>query len=93
MRTIKRASAFRRDYKREKRGRYAGIVSEEIGFVADALASDLPLPERYRDHALWGDWNGYRECHLRPDLLLVYRKLGADRLELARLGSHSELFG
>lgn len=40
-----------------------------------------------------GDWAGYRECHLKPDLLLIYGKLGADTLRLARLGSHSELFG
>ena len=46
-----------------------------------------------RDHALSGDWAGYRECHIKPDLLLIYRKPDADTLRLARLGSHSELFG
>nr|WP_312842969.1 type II toxin-antitoxin system YafQ family toxin [Klebsiella pneumoniae] len=40
-----------------------------------------------------GDWAGYRECHIKPDLLLIYRKSDADTLRLARLGSHSELFG
>ncbi|MGD1641148.1 type II toxin-antitoxin system YafQ family toxin [Klebsiella pneumoniae] len=48
---------------------------------------------RYRDHDLSGDWAGYRECHIKPDLLLIYRKSDADTLRLARLGSHSELFG
>jgi mRNA interferase YafQ len=38
-------------------------------------------------------WNGYRECHVKPDLLLIYRKEGEDILRLARLGSHSGLFG
>ncbi|WP_250142837.1 MULTISPECIES: type II toxin-antitoxin system YafQ family toxin [Enterobacteriaceae] len=48
---------------------------------------------RYRDHDLSGDWAGYRECYIKPDLLLIYRKSDADTLRLARLGSHSELFG
>ena len=47
----------------------------------------------YRDHALSGKWAGYRECHIKPDLLLIYRKVNTDTLRLARLGSHSELFG
>jgi mRNA interferase YafQ len=46
-----------------------------------------------RDNALIGDWMGYCECHIKPDLLLIYRKPDADTLRLARLGSHSELFG
>ncbi len=57
------------------------------------LLSGKSLPENNRDHALIGDWMGYRECHIKPDLLLIYRKLDADTLRLARLGSHSELFG
>ncbi|HMU31204.1 MAG TPA: type II toxin-antitoxin system YafQ family toxin, partial [Nitrospira sp.] len=43
-------------------------------------------------HDLSGDWAGYRECHIKPDLLLIYRKSDSDTLRLARLGSHSELF-
>ncbi|EFL91706.1 addiction module toxin [Candidatus Regiella insecticola LSR1] len=58
-----------------------------------ALANDKPLEPRSRDHDLSGDWAGYRECHIKPDLLLIYRKQGADTLRLARIGSHSELFG
>ncbi|EPG5991846.1 type II toxin-antitoxin system YafQ family toxin [Pseudomonas aeruginosa] len=61
--------------------------------VLVALATDQPLDVRYRDHDLSGDWAGYRECHIKPDLLLIYRKSDADTLRLARLGSHSELFG
>ena len=57
------------------------------------LATDQPLEARQREHDLSGDWAGYRECHLKPDLLLIYRKSDADTLKLARLGSHSELFG
>jgi mRNA interferase YafQ len=56
------------------------------------LADDEPLKERYRDHSLGGNWHGYRECHLKPDLLLIYGKPDADNLHLIRMGSHSELF-
>lgn len=61
--------------------------------VVALLAADRDLPPSYRDLALVGDWSGYRECHLKPDLLLVYRKPEGDTLRLARLGSHSEPFG
>jgi mRNA interferase YafQ len=57
------------------------------------LLSDEVLPENNRDHGLSGDWSGYRECHIKPDLLLIYRKPDANTLRLARLGSHSQLFG
>ena len=56
------------------------------------LLDDRVLPEKNRDHALGGDWAGYRECHIKLDLLLIYRKPDAHTLGLARLGSHSELF-
>jgi len=54
---------------------------------------DQALPSRFRDHDLNGDWVDHRECHLKPDLLLIYRKVGSELLILVRLGSHSELFG
>jgi mRNA interferase YafQ len=61
--------------------------------VLVALANDQPLEPRHCDHDLSGDWAGYRECHVKPDLLLIYRKPDAETVRLARLGSHSELFG
>jgi mRNA interferase YafQ len=51
------------------------------------------METKHRDHDLSGDWSGYRECHILPDLLLIYRKPDDATLRLARLGSHSELFG
>ncbi|MGO9326302.1 MAG: type II toxin-antitoxin system YafQ family toxin [Terracidiphilus sp.] len=93
MRTIERSSAFRRDYKREARGQHRATLDDEFVPVLEALANDKPLEARHRDHELSGDWNGYRECHVKPDLLLIYRKTDQDTLRLARLGSHSELFG
>jgi mRNA interferase YafQ len=49
------------------------------------------LPTRYVDHPLAGEWKDHRDCHIRPDLILIYRKPDAESLELVRLGSHSEL--
>ena len=92
MRTIERATAFRRDYKRESKGRQRGTLETELAAVLVALATDAVLPARLRDHALSGNWSGYRECHVRPGLLMIYRKTDNDLLRLARLGSHSELF-
>jgi mRNA interferase YafQ len=93
MRTIDRSSAFRRDYKREARGQHRATLDDDLMPVLAALADDRPLGPRHRDHDLGGDWSSYRECHVKPNLLLIYRKADQDLLRLARLGSHSELFG
>ncbi len=93
MRTIERSSAFGRDYKREKANpRYRKDLDSLLLTILALLVSDQVLPIRYRDHALIGNWAGYRECHIKPDLLLIYRKLDTDVVRLARLGSHAELF-
>jgi mRNA interferase YafQ len=93
MRTIERSSAFKRDYKRESKGQHRATLDADLVPVLTALADDRSLDEKYRDHDLGGDWNGYRECHIKPDLLLIYKKPDKDTLRLARLGSHRELFG
>jgi len=94
MRTIERSSALKLDYKRVKASpRHRGGVDALLSLIVSLLQQDQPLPERHRDHPLSGNWAGYRECHIKPDLLLIYRKPDADTLRLARLGSHSELFG
>lgn len=93
MRTIDRPGSFKRDYKREAKGQHRASLDRELVPVLKALMTDQPLAARYRDHDLTGDWIGYRECHLKPDLLLIYRKVGGNLLILARLGSHSEIFG
>lgn len=92
MRTIERSTKFKKDYKRELKGRYRDILESELKTILVSLISDEALDIRYRDHDLSGNWAGYRECHIKPDLLLIYRKMDGDILKLARLGSHSELF-
>jgi mRNA interferase YafQ len=91
MRTIRRTARFKRDYRREAKGRYRATLDRDLLAVISLLAADAPLPKKLRDHALAGDWKDHRDCHIRPDLVLVYRKPDAETLELVRLGSHSEL--
>jgi mRNA interferase YafQ len=93
MRTIERSSAFKRDYKRESKGRHIATLDANLIPILAALADNQTLEQKHRDHDLSGDWAGYRECHVKPDLLLIYKKPDAATLRLARLGSHSELFG
>ncbi len=93
MRRIERTSAFRRDFKREKAGQHRRKLDELLAGVVSALAGDQPLSAVNRDHSLAGKWEDCRECHLRPDLLLIYRKPDPETLQLIRLGSHSALFG
>jgi mRNA interferase YafQ len=91
MRSVRYTGRFRRDYKREKSGRHGKRLDPELMAVVTARANDQSLPHRHFDHALGGEWNDHRDCHIRPDLVLIYRKPDAETLELVRLGSHSEL--
>jgi len=91
MRAIKYTSRFKRDYRREKSGVLGKKLDKLLMDAVNLLAADEPLPQRYCDHALVGEWNDHRDCHIRPDLVLIYRTPDADSLELVRLGSHSEL--
>lgn len=91
MPTIERTSRFKRDFRREAKGPYRETLHDDVRTVLNLLADNLPLPEKYRDHALGGDWKDHRDCHVRPDLILIYRKPDAFTLQLVRLGSHSEL--
>lgn len=91
MRTIIQTAPYRRDAKREAKGQYRAALTAELVEVVSLLAADQPLPPKHCDHQLTQNWRGFRECHLKPDLLLVYRLPDANTLELHRLGSHSEL--
>ncbi|WP_256449837.1 type II toxin-antitoxin system YafQ family toxin [Candidatus Nitrotoga sp. 1052] len=72
--------------------RYSKYVGSLLPRILKLLLVDQSLPENYGNHVLSVDWTGYRECHVKPDLLLTCRKPDADTLRLARLDSHSELF-
>ena len=90
MRDVSRTTRFKRDYKREKKTDPS--LDEDFIAVLELLATDAALPDRLRDHSLAGKWKGHRDCHIKPDLVLIYSKPNDDELILTRLGSHSEVF-
>lgn len=82
------ANQFKRDVKKQ----WQILLSNDWITVAGCLMNGESMPEQYRDHGLTGNYHGYRECHIKPDMLLIYRQDG-DAICLFRLGTHSELFG
>jgi len=90
-REIKPTSQYRRDL---KRFRHNAKLLDDVADVVDLLASDALLDPSLDDHPLHNNWEGCRDCHIRPDVVLIYEKTdtGLAILRLLRLGSHSELF-
>ncbi|MCY3605988.1 MAG: type II toxin-antitoxin system YafQ family toxin [Gammaproteobacteria bacterium] len=83
-----RSSKFKRDARKtRKRGKDLSKLRQ----LLDLLIQQSPLADRYSDHSLRGPWKGYREVHIEPDWLLIYRVSG-EELHLVRTGSHSDLF-
>ena len=87
---LRHSKAFKKELKKLKNDSQA---LAELEFVIDKLANDEILAPKYKDHRLTGDLKAYRECHIRPNLLLIYEKQ-EDILLLTciNLGSHSRLF-
>ena len=87
---IKFLNSFKKDYKRiVKRGYNIALLENVIRMLADGET----LPAKYRDHALTGNYSGYRECHITPDWLLIYEVRESELiLVLSRTGTHSDLF-
>lgn len=79
---------FRRDVKlAEKRGKDMA----KLRHVLQLLIDNAPLPPRLRDHPLRGDWRGWRDLHIEPDWLLIY-KADAEAVRFERTGTHADLF-
>jgi len=93
MRHIESSGAFRRQFKLMMR---RGKSEAELKLLITLLANDEPLPPKYRDHALIGNFLGFRDCHIQPDWLLIYKKIdsadGRGILQLEATGTHSDLF-
>jgi len=90
---IKPSSQFKRDLKKIKKGRYVDDVTgmdSALSKVLTMLINDEELPRQYNDHPLASNWKTYRDCHIKPDLILIY-KVTDQLLNLARIGTHSEL--
>lgn len=91
---IKSTRDYERSYKKLVRSGVKPTVLNILDSVIDTLAKGEALDDKYKDHRLAGDLKDYRECHIKPDLLLVYKALKNDLiLILVNLGSHSDLFG
>ena len=84
------SNAFKKDLKSAKK---RGLKLDKLQVIVDKLADEMPLDSKYRDHALTGNYKEFRECHIEPDWLLIYRK-DTDVLELFpfRTGTHADLF-
>lgn len=91
MRKIEATTQFKKDYKREKRGQRSANLERDLKTVLDILCEDAELSKEYKDHRLSGEWREFRDCHVRPDLILIYCKRDPAILQVVRLGSHSEL--
>ena len=89
MKGLDYTSKFRRDLKREVK------TDPKLQVLLEPVISDLrdgkALPEKMNDHPLSGEWKDHRDCHVKPDLVLIY-KADEEAVTLVRLGSHSELF-
>jgi mRNA interferase YafQ len=88
VRTAIRGAQFRKDVKMaQRRGKDLSKLRDAILLLVEGK----PLPPQYRDHPLKGPWRHYRDCHIEPDWVLIYRIEG-EELHLVRTGSHSDLF-
>ena len=86
--TPKYTNEFLKCLKKDKK---RNLTMDLLQEVMNILISGKPLPQKYRDHALTGKYKGYRECHVKPDWLLVYYKT-EDTIVFAKTGSHTDLF-
>jgi len=86
---LRRTNRFKKDYKREKKTH--GDLDDLLKPVLQLLLESKALPEKLKDHSLAGDWKDHRDCHIKPDLVLIY-KVDEDAVTVVRIGSHSELF-
>lgn len=86
MRKTKTTSKFLKEFKA------VGFLPELVEALCH-LQNNQPLPEKYQDHPLKGNFKGFRDCHIKPDLVLIYKITDDDILELHYLNSHSEIFG
>ena len=83
------SSQFKKDF---KKARKLPLHDLKIIFeVISILEKEAILDEKYKDHELIGNWSSFRECHIKPDLLLIYKR-NSSELQLARIETHSDIF-
>lgn len=84
------STRYIRDLRKLRKGNH--LKEDELKAVITILMNEQKLPPKYVDHKLSGQWEGYRDCHVQNDIVLIY-KAENGILKLARLSSHSEIFG
>ena len=89
MLSLEYSAQFKRDFRKVTKLVIPDIL--EVGNIISKLKRGETLPLKNVDHALSGNWLGFRDCHIKPDLILIYR-VSDNTLQLARIGSHSEVF-
>ncbi|XGA78821.1 type II toxin-antitoxin system YafQ family toxin [Halomonas sp. CH40] len=89
MLALEYSTQFKKDFKKITKMPIPDII--EVGNIISQLQRSETLASKNIDHLLTGNWHGFRDCHIQPDLVLIYR-INNDTLQLARIGSHSELF-
>lgn len=83
---------YTKPFLRDAKKHYSTLITPRWAEVVLCLYQNDTLPEKFKDHALTGNWQGFRDCHVKPDLLLIY-KINDDVVEFHRLNTHAELFG
>lgn len=89
MLSIVYTSQFKKDFKRVRKLSFEDL--KVVFFIIQQLEKEKELDKKYNNHNLTGNYTGFKECHIKPDLLLIYRTKN-NELQLARIGTHSELF-
>lgn len=89
MLSLEYSTQFKKDFKKVAKLPIPDIL--EVGNIISMLQRGEQLPPKNVDHPLTGNWAGFRDCHIKPDLVLIYRAT-EDTLQLARIGSHSDVF-
>ncbi len=89
MYTLDYSTQFKKDFKKITKKPIPDII--EVGNVISELQKGRTLETKYVDHPLSGNWDGFRDCHIKPDLVLIYR-IHENTLQLARIGSHNDVF-
>ena len=89
--TIEHSTQFKKDYKKAAKSTDPSELDSRLKYILNHLVSDRKLPGRFRDHQLKENWRDHRDCHVFPDLVLIYQLKGGSILRLVRPGSHSEL--
>lgn len=90
MKELKKTGQFKKDYKRIRRN---PVKVHKLMDILKKLQNEEPIPDENYPHKLTGNYNGYMECHIEGDYLLIWFDPEEDYIDLVRLGSHSELFG